>query len=372
MNKDVLTSKEASRIKRFYLLPAIAGACLAVAFGLGVFVIAGEMINDLVFHAHGFVGWGIYFYIAVVVVYVTIFVLGMFIPRFGMMRKSWKETVEKVAASQTNKDFSKQAAVAVSTMAAGRLASNAGASTAGTVAQAIGGVEAVAANAEIASEMMGNAKRVADAAGVKLPSPGKTIVALIIVPILILCAIYAAEFNQSVQAMEANQAKAVQTFKTLEAAFSDAPSINENTVPAAGYNDNGYNFRAYANADEDTAIYVDIKVDYDGQISSLFYNANVVVDEPKSALKNRVNSGFAMLNNCVGKIDSSLAKQPKMLSACALPGSFWDTFNAGTYYDSISEAYNRDDNVRVYYSYHTASQDKFNKYTNTYISLSCK
>lgn len=372
---SILNQEEQKRVRRYYAMPKIAIACLAVAICLGAFVIVGEMINDMVFHSHTFQGWGLYFYFAVAAVYTIAFAACVIIPRFGMLREPWKQIVAKVSAAQEQKDFSRKAAAAIGTMAAGRLASysdNQTAQNLGTAAQVAGGAMAVATAAEVSAEISGNAKKVAEAAGIELPKMGRIVAALIIVPVVVICGLYGLQFNQSSQASKANNAAAIQSYDAIVEAFEGEAEVRSGFSPHDTYMDSGYSIQAYASREKGLETFASVTIKYDGTIEQVYYSANVDIDEDKGALEKRVTEDFAKLNGCVAKITNVPAKDPDMLGTCALLPAFWEQFNQGTYYDSISMAETRDDGVRVYCSFHTDPKEKFNEYTHPSITLSCK
>ena len=191
-----LSRQERKRIQRYCICPKVAGAALAMAFVLPLLIIPFEMIDDIVFHHEGFQDTGMMAALVLAGIELIIFCYCALAPRFGMRGKQWREMQHRLAVEQTEKDRSAQIAGVVGTQAAARLLKNSDNETArnlggaAEVAAAVGAVGAVATAADVLAESFANAKAMAEACGVPVPRAKKWIVALVALPLAIVCGAY--------------------------------------------------------------------------------------------------------------------------------------------------------------------------------------
>lgn len=320
---NIVTGREKNRILRYYLGTVLSGICVGVAVCIGFLWGLLVMIDDLAFCSHDFYDLGLEVYLGIVVVYMVVFCYGMLGPRLGMNGKSWGALVEKVARTT------------------GR---------------------ATATDPE----------GLADAIGMKLPNGLALVIAAIAIPVVLMIGVYVPQFMHSASAMEANQQVAIQTMDTLNEAFDGKVEKVYFGNPREGYRDGGYMFSAYACADRGSEIELIVDVDYSGQIADAFYVADIDVKKDKFQQKHAINAGFKTLNDIVAGIEGVPAKNPNVLSPCALSDDFWEQFEDRTYFEDFSWSVTRDDGVKVRCTYNSYPEDRITEYSVPQIYLSCK
>lgn len=194
-----LSEQERKRIQRYCIYPKIAGAALAMAFVLPFLIIPFEMIDDIVFHHEGFQETGMMTALVLTAIELVIFCYCTLAPRFGMRGKQLKEMQCRLVVEQTEKDHSAQIAGAVGTQAATRLLKNSDNETArnlGGAAEVAAAVGAVATAADVLTESFANAKAMAEACGLPIPRAKKWIIALVALPLAIVCGAYIPQLAQ--------------------------------------------------------------------------------------------------------------------------------------------------------------------------------
>ena len=151
------------------------------------------MIDDIVFHHEGFQETGMMTALVLTAIELVIFCYCALAPRFGMRGKQWKEMQRRLAVEQSEKDRSAQIAGVVGTQAAARLLKNSDNETArnlGGAAEVAAAAGAVATAADVLAESFANAKAMAEACGVSVPRAKKWVVALVALPLAIVCGAY--------------------------------------------------------------------------------------------------------------------------------------------------------------------------------------
>lgn len=106
----MLTDREEKLIVRYCRRPRIAITAIIMALALGVPFILLEMLDDIVFYHEGFTPFGLYVYLAFVVVYLFLFCFCTLSTRFGMHKAEWEELARRRTVSQRQSDYSGAAA----------------------------------------------------------------------------------------------------------------------------------------------------------------------------------------------------------------------------------------------------------------------
>lgn len=365
-----LFEQERKRIQRYCIYPKIAGAALAMAFVLPFLIIPFEMIDDIVFHHEGFQETGMMTALVLAAIELVIFCYCTLAPRFGMRGKQWKEMQCRLVVEQTEKDRSAQIAGVVGTQAAARLLKNSDNETArnlGGAAEVAAAVGAVATAADVLTESFANAKAMAEACGLPIPRAKKWIIALVALPLAIVCGAYIPQLAQGNIEMQENAAaeQIAIARKTLEPACEYVSADD----PYERYQDYGYHVRGYLHdGDSDTQkTYTYLDFDNKGTLKEVSYIAEI---DPDASLENnlaRIELDFDELSSVVQTADVKTVS-PELLAPQKLPEEFRQAFLNGSLYESIAIR-TSDDPIKAYYSFDTDPEDEFDEYTHPSIRI---
>ena len=356
-----LSEQERKRIQRYCICPKVAGAALAMAFVLPFLIIPFEMIDDIVFHHESFQETGMMTALALTAVELAIFCYCALAPRFGMRGKQWKEMQHRLVVEQAEKDRSAQIAGVIGTQAAARLLKNSDNETArnlGGAAEVAAAVGAVATAADVLAESFANAKAMAEACGVPIPRAKKWIVALVALPLAIVCGAYIPQLAQGNIEMQQNAAAAAEQIAIARKTLEPACEYVSADDPYERYQDYGYHVRGYLHdGDSDTQkTYTYLDFDNKGTLKEVSYAAEV---DPSASLDE--------LFSAVQTVDVKTVS-PELLAPQKLPEEFRQAFLNGSLYERISIR-TSDDPIKVYYSFDTDPEDEFDEYTHPSIRI---
>lgn len=365
-----LSEQERKRIQRYCIYPKIAGAALAMAFVLPFLIIPFEMIDDIVFHHEGFQETGMMTALVLTAIELVIFCYCTLAPRFGMRGKQWKEMQRRLVVEQTEKDRSAQIAGVVGTQAAARLLKNSDNETArnlGGAAEVAAAVGAVATAADVLTESFANAKAMAEACGLPIPRAKKWIIALVALPLAIVCGAYIPQLAQGNTEMQENAAaeQIAIARKTLEPACEYVSADD----PYERYQDYGYHVRGYLHdSDSDTQkTYTYLDFDNKGTLKEVSYIAEIDPDASLEDNLTRIELDFDELSSVVQTTDVKTVS-PELLAPQKLPEEFRQAFLNGSLYERISIK-TSDDPIRAYCSFDTDPEDEFDEYTHPSIRI---
>lgn len=367
-----LSEQERKHIQRYCIYPKIAGAALAMAFVLAFLTIPFEMVDDLVFHHEGFQEAGLMAALVLAAIELVIFCYCTLTPRFGMRGKRWKEMQCRLVVEQTEKDRSAQIAGVVGTQAAARLLKDSDNETArnlGGAAEVAAAVGAVATAADVLTESFANAKAMAEACGLPIPRAKKWIVALVALPLAIVCGAYIPQLTQGNIEMRENAAAAAEQIAIARETLEPACEYVSADDPYERYQDYGYHVRGYLHdGDSDTQkTYAYLDFDNKGTLKEVSYVAEI---DPDASLEDnlaRIELDFDELSSVVQTADVKTVS-PELLAPQKLPEKFRQAFLSGSLYESISIR-TSDGPIKAYYSFDTDPEDEFDEYTHPSIRI---
>ena len=376
-NTYALSEKDARLIKRYCVCPQLGFVSLVMPFVLGALVILGEMIGDLVFYGEGdFRFLGLYAYIAFVIVFCVLFCYGALVPKFGMQGKRWTALAEQLRVQQTAEDRSAETAAALGLRAAGTLLNHSDNETAkglGDVAAVAGAAATAAVAAEQLSEIGGNAEAMANAYGVPIPDTKRALLAMIVMPVLVMAAIYSARYLSATESMQKSQVAAAAQIELLTTALEDA-GLASKTVgnPTEEYRDEGYAVYGFISGDymSHDGGEVDIDLDNNGLVTDVWYSRRVDVGmslEENLALAQR---DFSKLGEALSS-SKAQAKTEALLTEHEFSEEFCQQFVAGDFYTEIWLS-DRTDDYYIYYFFNPEEQSIFDSTTQPEIQLSIK
>ena len=200
-----------------------------------------------------------------------------------------------------------------------------------------------------------------DAFDIKRPKVLRYILLLLLVPSLILIALYIPKYIRSYNIYNDRAASVNAILLKLEDAFADCFDVYHDD-PYEYYSDYGYYFSAYL--DRNYESYLNLNINTEGEIDSLAYSVDIDISKTKDEnLKNAqdiLDEYYQMFTAADVKLaDDSLLTKP------TLTDEFKESFVQGTYYDDITI---QEDDYSLYYF--TYPYEDFDKYTmpNIYIS----
>lgn len=367
-----LTEQEKKRIQRYGVCPKVAGAALAMAFVLPLLIIPFEMIDDIVFHHEGFQETGMMAALLLAAIELVIFCYCALAPRLGMRGKQWKEMQHRLAVEQSEKDRSAQIASAVGTQAAARLLKNSDNESARNLAGAaevVAAIGTVATTADVLVESFANAKAMAEACGVPIPRAKKWIIALVALPLAIVCGAYIPQLAQGNIEMQENAAAAAEQIAIARKALEPSCEYVSADDPYERYQDYGYHVRGYLrDGDSDTQkTYTYLDFDNKGTLTGVSYTAEI---DPGASLEDnlaRTELDFDELSSVVQTIDVKTVS-PELLAPQKLPEEFRQAFLSGSLYERISIR-TSEAPIKTYCSFDTDPEDEFDEYTHPSIRL---
>ncbi|MCD8116813.1 MAG: hypothetical protein LUE21_06820 [Oscillospiraceae bacterium] len=364
----MLTEKEKRIIRRYCLLPALGAAFLCMAMLIGAVLILLCMVNDLVFYGD-FYSLGLYTYLAIAAVYTVAFIFCFLIPRIGMGKQKWKEISRKANASLNSRDFAPQVSAALGIGAAGSLLSqsqNPKANRAVAAMKGLAAAGAAAAAVDMAGEMSRNARLTAEVCGVQIPRAKNYVTAVVLLPILLLTAVYIPHFVAARQRMEAEIAVASESVYALQAALQEGCDRVYADDPREEYDSGGYRVSGYLYGyDSPLTSYIYVIIDNEGFVSEVSYAIDLDIQEDKEESILKAETELAALHQLLNSAGLP-ARAEELLADYALPEAFISQFMAGSYYESIT--YAKSDNTWIYYM--TDSEDEYDEYSSSYIYVS--
>lgn len=278
----------------------------------------------------------------------------------------------RLVVEQTEKDRSAQIAGVVGTQAAARLLKNSDNETArnlGGAAEVAAAVGAVATAADVLTESFANAKAMAEACGLPIPRAKKWIIALVALPLAIVCGAYIPQLAQGNIEMQENAAAAAEQIAIARKTLEPACEYVSADDPYERYQDYGYHVRGYLHdGDSDTQkTYTYLDFDNKGTLKEVSYIAEI---DPDASLENnlaRIELDFDELSSVVQTADVKTVS-PELLAPQKLPEEFRQAFLNGSLYESISIR-TSDDPIKAYYSFDTDPEDEFDEYTHPSIRI---
>ena len=239
----------------------------------------------------------------------------------------------------------------------------------GGAAEVAAAVGAVATAADVLTESYANAKAMAEACGVPIPRAKKWIVALVALPLAIVCGAYIPQLAQENIEMQKNAEAAAEQIAIARKALEPACEYVSVDDPYERYQDYGYHVRGYLHdGDSDTQkTYTYLDFDNKGTLKEVSYIAEI---DPDASLEDnlaRVELDLDELSSAVQTVDVKTIS-PELLAAQKLPEEFRQAFLNGSLYERISIR-TSDDPIKTYYSFDTEPEDEFDEYTHPSIRI---
>lgn len=364
----MLNEQEKKQIRKFCLLPAVAKGFLAGALLIGFVWAFLVMVNDMVFHGD-FYMTGMCVFLGIAAVYTAAYIVCFFIPRKGMKKEIWKGILEKADVKLSEKDYSAEAASVLGAKAAGQLlgrSEHASVNRAGDVLDAAAAIGSLAVVTQMTDEAGKNAKAVAAVFGEAIPKAKKYVIPILLLPMLLLTAVYIPQYMSSRQSTNAEIAVASEAVYALRSSLQqdcDHVIIGD---PKEEYRSSGYQVAGYLYAfEEPHNSYVSVTVGNDGIISQVQYCIDMDLQADKEKNLERAKSDLFRLNRMLNDAGVK-AMSDVLLEEYTLPETFISRFREGSYYEDLRVQ--KDEHVTVQYM--TESEEEYDKYSESYIYFS--
>ncbi len=373
-----LSKKEARLIKRCCVLPCLARVSLIMVFGVWLLMGVLLFIHDMAFYGEGDLGMlGPYTAGAFTAVFIVVLTYSVIATKVVMSGKRWRALEEKVRVQQTRTDHVGELAAAAGLAIAGsslRHSDNDTASTVGDVATVVGGVAASAAMAKVMDEYAGDAESVARVCGIKPPNTKRLTIVTIVVPILIMLAVYAATYVSAANAMEASQAKATAQSEILGRALEGICTSVEGADGPDSYEEYGYSvygFLSGSNRDyrlsSEPERSIQVNLDTRGLVEEAWYTYTIDPDLSFEENLAQAKADFAKLGRAL-EGSGAEAEVDAVLSNYEIPDEFCEKFLATDIYTEVSSHEDRGD-YTINCLFITSTQANFDEDTHPYIQL---
>ncbi len=369
-----LSEKEEKLVRKYNLLPQVAAASLIMDFVMcGVWLIL-VMVDDIVFDNRTFFSMGLYVFLAIVVFYLLIFLYSMFVTRFGMSARAWKELVQKLDVWQDNGDYTGLVAGAVGLGAAGRILGEYGKGAAkkiGKGLEAAGAVGAIGITVGMNWEMLSNARRVASVCNIQIPKAKKYVIPLVLVPLALLVGLYIPEYADSMRVVKEEKQLAAETVYHLQEEFEKTCYYVSADDPFEEYQDYGYSVYGYLYDFDEQRSYLSVRVGNDGLVTEVIYHVELDIQKSKQENMALLEKDLKRLYGLLSEADVRAASED-LLREYALPEDFMETLAAGSYYDEINIKEEGQDGSSIYFSYVTEPEEEYDEYSASYVSISIR
>lgn len=366
----MLNEKEKKLIRKYYLMPSLGKAFLALSLLIGLVWLILVMVNDLVFHGTFYL-LGTLTYLGIVIVYLIAFIVCFLTPRFGMKKEAWKNIVDQANVEMKENDYSSQLVAAIGTKAAGNLMKLSDSSTANKIGDALDVVASIGMFYTIfkmGTELKRQAQVIATVLEVKLPKVKRYVLFIIFLPIILLIMSYVPHFITSKQNMDTSIALTMQTISKLESAYDKQCATVFLEDPNKNYKSSGYQATChlYPN-DAPIDAYSNIKIKNDGVINEVNYVIDVNINASKEEnLTNTINH-LKRLNQLL-KDANVPVESSSLLDLVTLPEGFIAQFQSQSYYERISSV--QDGHLSI--SYSTTPEEEYNQYSSSYFYITLK
>ena len=348
----MLTDEEQRLVRKYCLLPIAAVAALCTAIGLGVVLVVLEAVDHVAMHARDVFMPGLYLYLALTAACLAFAVYGFLTPRLGMQRTAWLDISRKMYLAQIQAQERARAAQGGPYLEG----------DAPDVGPLMPGTMGVAA--ATSREAYRAARVTANFFGVSLPRPGKVVLAVVLVPVLILTAVYVPPYVSSIRTARAGQRAAAETMDRLQSLLQAKCWDVYADDPLERYSEYGYDISGYLNDSWDEYLFVTVSPA--GQVSELSYHVQVDVTRPKEENIGYITASLKSLQTLLAGADLPLAAED-LLDEYPLPEAFLQAFREGSYYEPIDMTARGSAGSHVYFSYFTTPEEEYTEYSSSSI-----
>lgn len=326
-----MNEQEERLIRRYCLYSVAAKAFLAVALLIGALWGLLVMINDMVFNGD-FYFWGLVVYIGIVAAYVIAFIICFYIPHLGMQKDSWQQIVRKAE----------------------------------DVIEALPVMGPPVTPSELTNALNRDARLAADICGVRIPKARKYVLPIVLLPVILLIAVYIPQYISSKQETDQQIAIASRSVYELQASLEKGCDHVNMSDPKEGYRSGGYQVTGYLYSyDEPFSSYINVTVENDGVISEVDYCIGIDIQADKEENLTKAETDIRKLNAML-KDSNVKALSAELLEECTLPEEFKTQFQESSYYEGF--LYRKNETISV--NYMTDPEEEYDEYSESDIYFS--
>lgn len=373
----MLDPSDIKLVKSCYLLPKASLSALVALFPTGALTILLVMIDNIALGSSGIGDAQTFTLVALMVLEGALVIACGLRALFGIRSERWLRIERETMGSNTDTDVNPAVTGGIGVSAAGRLVRHFGGDDLDDVGRGlelVGGAVTAYGFFETMQRISEAARHVADARGIALPRPGKTIALVICTPLLVLTLSFIPRFIDSAQQMSEAQRTSAHVMEVYEAALAPASGYTMADDPLEFRQDSGYRVSGnITDADEDLVASASVETDEFGLVSGVVYNADVDVALTAEENLTRARDWFDSFHAAIAGVDAETEgidlADPGLLQAPALPREFRDAFLAGDYYTELSVDISRTDSLRAWATFTTDPRDEFDEYSSPQISI---
>lgn len=365
----MLTEKEKKQIQRYYVYPTVVIAAIAIDLLIGFFWAFLVMLDDMAFNSASLYMPGLVVYLGIVAIYLVIIIVLFVKVRSVWKKQSWIRLKSRAGLLTAGYEDPERLRQIHGMNSAGNVLGrfeDTPFERAGEAMQVAAAAQTVAMVNKTMRGAKEDALRMAEIYRIKVPSAKKYVWLMVLVPILLLTAVYIPEFAASRRMADQEREKAAAVVYEVRAALENGCANVIIDDPLEDYRSYGYQVIGVLNDREDKdQSYISLNIGNDGLISEVNYVLTIDIQDTKEANLERTQQNAAKLHGLL--VDSGAdAKEAGLLELPELPAAFIDQFMSGSYYDGINI---HDENANCSAAYSTDPEDVNNEHDSFYFYL---
>lgn len=378
----MLDARDEKLVKKYYLLPKVAWYALAALFPTGALAILLVMIDNIALGSSGFGDLQLFVMIALMIAEGALCIACGAAAKVGLRSEHWQE-LER-AAMGANADTSMNDAVVggIGVASGGRLIDALGGDDLNALGKGLeiaGGAMAAYGFFETMNRMSKAAEAVGHAFGVKLPGLGRTRLAVLGLPLLILVLAFVPRLMESASQTSAAQEAAAQTLAAVARALEPACDRVSADDPFEQRRGSGYNVTGWLTDEDDENIAnITVETDEAGLVTGVIYSSEVDIERTTEENLAQAEQAFTQFHSGLASVapaDTAFGGESVeyadmgLVAAPNLPEEFRQAFLANDYYTELDVDMEDTGTLRAWALFSTEPEDEFDEYTDTSISI---
>ncbi len=354
-------------IRKAVILPRVALASLAAAFLVGLLAIVLAMIDGVFLESDDLalnevIGAG------VVMVACGIVCIASFL----MARRAARD-LERIGFDRPDDSIAQSAVIGgLGVSGAGRIAQssdNPFVEAAGNAAEIAGMATSAAGVAHMMKSTGDQASRAAAALGQTAPSARPYVAATLIIPCLLVVAVFIPRFIDTARTNEADQIAAAQTVTAVcnalearcEDVYADDPIDQRNS---SGYRVHG-SLRGY---DAERNAKIAVYISKEGIVEKVVYNIDVDISRSADATREQANRDITALARALSAADVKIMADG-LLNTPSIPDEFVTRIENDSYYQEFTLDIEDTGDLCVWMVFSTDTREEFDEYSDPSIHL---
>lgn len=365
----MLTEKEKKMIQRYCVYPTIIIAGIPLEFLIGFFWAFLVMLDDMAFNSASLYMPGLVVYLVIAAIYGGI-TIALFI-KVRSVRKNprWISLMDRAGLLTSRSEDPEHLRQIHGMHSAGNVLGrfeNTAFEQAGDAMQAAAAAQTVAFVNKTMRAAKENARRMAEIYGVKVPRARHYVCLMILVPVVILTAVFIPDFAASKRVADQERKRAAAVVYEVRDALENGCANVIIDDPAEEYRSFGYQVlgQLYERGNTDQS-YISLSIGNDGKISEVNYVLTIDIQDTKEANLERAQQNAAKFHELL-VASGAEATDASLLELPELPAAFIDQFMSGSYYEGINI---HDENANCSAAYSTDPEDIHNEHNSFYFYL---